>query len=344
VARRPAGLAGTRAAAVGRLTALRATAFLAVARVAVRLVAAALVVLAALVAAAFRVVRVVPVAVRLVAAALVVLAALVARVARAVVLPAARDSFGAFNGALPFTTCFRATLGEKLIPLLAGIRTAAPVWGFRPIRAARRVCLKAPKPTRETRRPAFTSLTMVCSMAFTAFSASRFASCAVLLTASISSDLFTATSWFVADSPYQRGFRTPGQALTPWRAAELRAKPAAIGRTTPPAIPEPECRGTKSLVWSGVFLPLSPPVSRWEDRGMELLADGDYDAMVIEATTGPDGWRLAVVLTSGPQAGTVVDLPPIPAPVDGDPLSLLGIPGILSVLGTSLRFSPQAPD
>jgi hypothetical protein len=77
---------------------------------------------------------------------------------------------------------------------------------------------------------------------------------------------------------------------------------------------------------------------------MELLADGDYDAMVIEATTGPDGWRLAVVLTSGPQAGTVVDLPPIPAPVDGDPLSLLGIPGILSVLGTSLRFSPQAPD
>ncbi|MCK4177885.1 hypothetical protein ACFFRE_10320 [Aciditerrimonas ferrireducens] len=76
---------------------------------------------------------------------------------------------------------------------------------------------------------------------------------------------------------------------------------------------------------------------------MQTLPDGRYEALVLEADNQPQGWRLAVVLTQGPLAGTVVDLPPLPDPPAVDPLSLLGQPGILSVQGGSLRFTPDPP-
>ena len=103
-------------------------------------------------------------------------------------------SFGAPNGAFPFSISLNNELAPKLTPLLAEIRTAAPVWGLRPMRAARRVGRKAPNPTIATRRPPFTSLTMVCTVAFTTFSTSRLAIPVVFTTDSTSSDLFTATS------------------------------------------------------------------------------------------------------------------------------------------------------
>lgn len=101
--------------------------------------------------------------------------------------------------ALPFSTSLKVVLGPKRTPRDAAMRTGAPVWGFRPMRAARRVGLKLPKPTIETFRPALTSAITALMKALTAASASRLASDVVLLMESISSDLFTATSFSVAE-------------------------------------------------------------------------------------------------------------------------------------------------
>jgi putative acetyltransferase len=102
--------------------------------------------------------------------------------------------FGSARADLPLTTSLKVELAPKRTPLEAAIFTGAPVCGLRPVRAARRVGLKLPKPTTATRRPLLTSLMIVWTNALTASSASRFASEVDLLTASISSDLFTATS------------------------------------------------------------------------------------------------------------------------------------------------------
>jgi hypothetical protein len=111
------------------------------------------------------------------------------------------------NVALPFTTDLNVELGEKRTPLDAAMRTAAPVWGLRPVRAARRVGLKLPNPTTDTFRPAFTSLMIVYTTALTAFSASRLESAAAFTTASTSSDLFTDTlPGELRNSLHQRGF------------------------------------------------------------------------------------------------------------------------------------------
>ena len=127
-------------------------------------------------------------------AAVFVAAAFLVPAAEAGRAPPDTTTLGAPSGVRPFMTSLNVELAAKLTPLLAGMRTAAPVCGLRPMRAARRVGRKAPKPTTATRRPAFTSLTTVCTNALTAFSASRLANDVVLLIASTSSDLFTATS------------------------------------------------------------------------------------------------------------------------------------------------------
>jgi hypothetical protein len=71
-----------------------------------------------------------------------------------------------------------------------------------------------------------------------------------------------------------------------------------------------------------------------------LPDDGTYDVMVLEALPGPrsDDVRLELALTSGPRKGEVVRLQA--EHLDRDPLSLLGLPGTLTVAGgvPSLTF------
>jgi hypothetical protein len=68
------------------------------------------------------------------------------------------------------------------------------------------VGLKLPNPATTTRRPDRTSLATTWTSALTASSASRFASDVVLLTASISPDLFTAPPPGNAISPIKECF------------------------------------------------------------------------------------------------------------------------------------------
>jgi hypothetical protein len=96
-------------------------------------------------------------------------------------------------------------------------------------------------------------------------------------------------------------------------------------------------------VGEGHFSLVQKTCESWEDREVQTLPDGRYEALVLEADIQHQSWHLAVVLTQGPLAGTVVDLPPLPDPPAADPLSLLGLPGILSVQGSSLRFTPDLP-
>jgi len=53
------------------------------------------------------------------------------------------------------TAFFRPAPAENFTVFLAGILMALPVWGLRPVRAARLPALKAPKPTRVTLSPFF---------------------------------------------------------------------------------------------------------------------------------------------------------------------------------------------
>jgi hypothetical protein len=71
-----------------------------------------------------------------------------------------------------------------------------------------------------------------------------------------------------------------------------------------------------------------------------LPHDGTYDVMVLEALPGPrsDEVRLELALTSGPHKGDVVRLQA--EHLGRDPLSRLGLPGTLTVVGgvPSLTF------
>ncbi|HET6951920.1 MAG TPA: hypothetical protein VFI47_16180 [Acidimicrobiales bacterium] len=70
-----------------------------------------------------------------------------------------------------------------------------------------------------------------------------------------------------------------------------------------------------------------------------VLADGTYDALVVDTAPAPDG-SVAVDLTivAGPAKGEVVTLRA--AGLRGDPLDLLGVPATITVSGgaPSVRF------
>ena len=88
-----------------------------------------------------------------------------------------------------------ADAGAKRTPLDAAILTGAPVWGLRPIRAARALGEKVPKPKIATLLPALVSAMTDSVTAATAASACFLSSPVLLATASTSSVLFTGTSW-----------------------------------------------------------------------------------------------------------------------------------------------------
>jgi len=67
------------------------------------------------------------------------------------------DAFGAGSDAFPLRTSLSIALAANRTPRAGPMLTGAPVWGLRPIRAARRVGLKLPKPATTTRRPERTS-------------------------------------------------------------------------------------------------------------------------------------------------------------------------------------------
>jgi hypothetical protein len=102
------------------------------------------------------------------------------------------DTFSAGGATFPFRMSLSIPLAAKRTPRDAEMLTGAPVRGLRPMRAPRCVGLKLPNPATTTRRPDRTSFETTWTSAFTASSASRFANDVVLVTASISPDLFTA--------------------------------------------------------------------------------------------------------------------------------------------------------
>ena len=71
------------------------------------------------------------------------------------------------------------------------------------------------------------------------------------------------------------------------------------------------------------------------------LADGSYDALVVDATAADDG-SVGVELTivAGEAKGEVVALRA--EGLAGDPLDLLGVPATITVVGgaPSVRFEP----
>jgi hypothetical protein len=72
------------------------------------------------------------------------------------------------------------------------------------------------------------------------------------------------------------------------------------------------------------------------------LDDGSYDALVVDAAAGDDGWcRIELTILGGPHKGEVVSVRT--AAVDDDQaLDLLGIPATLVVAGgtPSVTFEP----
>ncbi|HEY5024289.1 MAG TPA: hypothetical protein VII76_04870 [Acidimicrobiales bacterium] len=119
----------------------------------------------------------------------------------------ADNTFSAGGAALPLRMSLSIPLAAKRTPRDAEMLTGAPVRGLRPMRAPRCVGLKLPNPAITTRRPDRASFETTWTSALTASSASRFANDDVLLTASISPDLFTAPPPGNAISLIKEGFR-----------------------------------------------------------------------------------------------------------------------------------------
>jgi hypothetical protein len=72
------------------------------------------------------------------------------------------------------------------------------------------------------------------------------------------------------------------------------------------------------------------------------LADGSYDAVVVDASAGDDGSiGVDVAIVAGPAKGEVVSLRTADLG-DTDPLGLLGVPATLTVRdgAPSLRLEP----
>lgn len=72
-----------------------------------------------------------------------------------------------------------------------------------------------------------------------------------------------------------------------------------------------------------------------------MLADGTYDALVVEATTRDDGGvSIDLTVVAGPAKGEVVTI--VARWLPGDPIDLLGVPATLTVAegAPSLRLEP----
>ena len=72
-----------------------------------------------------------------------------------------------------------------------------------------------------------------------------------------------------------------------------------------------------------------------------MLADGTYDAIVIDAERVEDGVRLELTITAGPNKGDVVavhatDLT-LPTELTMDPVNALGIPARIVVTNNTPR-------
>jgi hypothetical protein len=75
---------------------------------------------------------------------------------------------------------------------------------------------------------------------------------------------------------------------------------------------------------------------------VSLLADGTYDALVVDASPSDDGSiGIEITIVAGPAKGEVVSLRTADLG-DTDPLDLLGVPATLTVCGgaPSLRLEP----
>ena len=75
--------------------------------------------------------------------------------------------------------------------------------------------------------------------------------------------------------------------------------------------------------------------------GEPALADGTYDALVVDATSRPDGAvGIELTIVAGPAKGEVVTVVALGLP--GDPLDLLGVPATLTVVdgAPSLQLEP----
>ncbi len=75
---------------------------------------------------------------------------------------------------------------------------------------------------------------------------------------------------------------------------------------------------------------------------MSPLADGSYDALVVDASAGDDGSiGVEITIVAGPAKGEVVSLRTADLG-DTDPLELLGVPATLTVRdgAPSLRLEP----
>jgi hypothetical protein len=75
--------------------------------------------------------------------------------------------------------------------------------------------------------------------------------------------------------------------------------------------------------------------------GEPTLADGTYDALVVDATGRADGAvGIELTVVAGPAKGEVVTVVALGLP--GDPLDLLGVPATLTVVdgAPSLQLEP----
>jgi len=81
---------------------------------------------------------------------------------------------------------------------------------------------------------------------------------------------------------------------------------------------------------------------------MEMLPDGTYDVIVVDAETGDDGdLHIEVTISLGPRVGDVIQLRGHHiergrgGTESGDPYALLGVPGTLRVHAGKPVFRPE---
>src|SRR5690606_15045166 len=111
--------------------------------------------------------------------------------------PPRMEDLSCFGGGAYFTFLLRSAPALNFTTFLAAILISLPVCGLRPLRAARLVTLKVPKPTRATRSPFFSAFVVL----FTKASRARLASALEILASaaidSINSALFRPMFFYV---------------------------------------------------------------------------------------------------------------------------------------------------